>query len=107
MSKGKQPQITNRPETPFGLIKSNTNGTTRGDLGRMVIEMMTAHGAAKNWLVGSDIFDGENNTVMEHIKAKGWLRDHIPSWCKDAINDRGSRALKKCPPSGFYSSSRN
>ena len=74
---------------------------------RMVIEMMTTYGAAKNWPVGSDIFDGENYTVMEHIKAKGWLQDHIPVWCKDAIKGRGSRSSKKCPPSCFYSSSRD
>ena len=59
-------------------MKSNTNKTNRGDLVRMVIEMMTAHGAAKNWPVGSDIFDGKNNTVMEHTRAKGWFRNHIP-----------------------------
>ena len=76
------------------------------DLVRMVIEMITAHGAAKNWPVGSDIFDGESNTVMDHIRAQGWRRQHIPVWCEEAINDRGSRELKKCPPSGFYFSSR-
>ena len=72
----------------------------------MVIEMLAAHGGAKNWLVGSDIFDGESHTVMDHIRAQGWLRQHILVWCEEAINDRGSREIKKCPPSGFYSSSR-
>ena len=88
-------------------IKSNTNGSNRCDLVRMVCEMMNTYGAAKNWPVGSDIFDGESPTVTEHIKAKGWLQDHIPSWCEKAIKARGSRELKKCPPNGFYSSSRD
>ena len=72
----------------------------------MVCEMMNTHGAAKNWPVGSDMFDGENPSVMEHIRANGWLQDHIPSRCEEAIKARGSRELKKCPPSGFYSEHR-
>ena len=72
----------------------------------MVIEMITVQGGAKIWPVGSDIFDGESHTVTDHIKAKGWLKQHIPIWCEDAIKYRGSRELKKCPPSGFYLSSR-
>ena len=87
-------------------IKSNTNKTNRDELVEMIIEMIIAHGGAKSWPVGSDIFDGESHIVMDHIRAKGWLKQHIPVWCEAAINDIGSRELKKCPPSGFYPSSR-
>ena len=87
-------------------IKSRTNRTNRDEFVEMVIDMITIHGGAKSWPTISDIFDGESLTVMDHIRAKGWLTQHIPVWCEEAINDIGSRELKKCPPSGFYPSSR-
>ena len=61
---------------------------------RMVCEMMNTHGAAKNGPIESDIFDGENPTAVEHIRAKGWLQGHIPSWCEEAIKARDSRVRK-------------
>ena len=48
----------------------------------MVCEMMITHGAAKNWPIESDIFDGEKATAMEHIRAKGWLQDHTQGGVK-------------------------
>ena len=69
-------------------IHSRTNRTKRDEFIEMVIDLMTNHGEAKSWQTTSDIFDGESQTVMQLIRAKGWLRQHIAGWCEEAIMER-------------------
>ena len=68
-----------------------TNQIKRDELIEMVIDLMTHYGGAKSWPTTSDIFEGESQTVMHHIRAKGWLWQHIPIWCEEAIMERGQR----------------
>ena len=72
-------------------IHSRTKRTHRDEFIEMVIDLMTNHGGAKSWPTTSDIFDGESQTVMDHSRAKGLLRQHIPGWCEEAIMERGQR----------------
>ena len=39
---------------------------------------------------------------MQHIMAKGWLKQLIPPLCEEAQMTRGHIELKKGPPGGFY-----
>ena len=87
-------------------IHSETNRTRRDKLVEMVIDLMTNHGGAKSWPATADIFERESQTVMDHIRTKGWLQQHIPGWCAEAILERGHSESKKCPPGGLYPSSR-
>ena len=67
-------------------IHSRTNGIKRDELIEMAINLMTHHGGAKKWPTTADIFDGESQTVMEYIRAKGYSGSTFrvgakkPSW---------------------------
>ena len=87
---------------PCWSIVSRNHRTKRDEFIEMVIEMMTSHGRAKNLPITSDLFDGESSTVMQHIRAKCWIQQHIPPWCEEAQMIRGHIELKKCMPGGFY-----
>ena len=87
---------------PCWSIHPHINRIKRDELIEMVIDLMTDHGRAKSWPITSDLFGGESSTVMQHIRAKGWLQQHIAPWCEEAMMIRGHIELKKCPPGGFY-----
>ena len=68
----------------------------------MVIANIRDFGPATNWPHDIDIFDGEGQTFMKLLRARGWEQPHNPMYCQEAQATRGEVEMKKAPPGGFY-----
>ena len=58
-------------------------------------------GSAENRPHDIDIFDGEGQTSMQHLSARGWEQPHIFMYCQEAQATRGEVEMKKVPWGGL------